>query len=446
METNTSIYKNLFNSINGLEIIESRYSREQLSKDFFDYSPILKSVLKNCCADLVVRPSSIDDVLSVANICQENNIPVTIRGLGTGNYGQAVPLNKGIVMQMNKLDKIEDYDPDTGYVTVQTGCLLSTLNNKLLENGRELRLFPSTWKSASIGGFISGGSGGIGSLQWGFLRDPGNLIGLNLVTMQNPPRLLSLDETSSEPINHAYGTNGIITSLILATANKVNWQVVRIDCNSWFKAFEIIQQSIKSSTEIKLATLFQKEIIDELPIWCGLPAQKHTIFFLASKSSITTLNKIALKKGGEFKLLGQEKLSRSGLRELTWNHTTLHMRKKNSNWTYLQMLLPLDNEESFTRSISANWGEDILWHIEGVYQNGSKRLAALPLVKWKNKKSLYDLINECKEQGAVIFNPHVYTVEDGGLGVIDADQVNTKLLYDPQGLLNPGKLKGWDLL
>ena len=50
---------------------------------------------------------------------------------------------------------------------------------------------------------------------------------------------------------------------------------------------------------------------------------------------------------------------------------------------------------------------------------------------------------QCREIGAVVFNPHVITVEDGGLGVIDSDKVEAKRKYDPNGILNPGNLKGW---
>ena len=52
-------------------------------------------------------------------------------------------------------------------------------------------------------------------------------------------------------------------------------------------------------------------------------------------------------------------------------------------------------------------------------------------------------MNDCRDVGAVLFNPHVITVEDGGLGVINVDQVETKRRFDPNGLLNPGKLRGW---
>jgi FAD/FMN-containing dehydrogenase len=71
------------------------------------------------------------------------------------------------------------------------------------------------------------------------------------------------------------------------------------------------------------------------------------------------------------------------------------------------------------------------------------RLAALPLLRWQGPELLDELIDHCRQLGAVIFNPHAITVEEGGLGVVDADQVAAKAAYDPAGLLNPGKLRGW---
>ena len=81
--------------------------------------------------------------------------------------------------------------------------------------------------------------------------------------------------------------------------------------------------------------------------------------------------------------------------------------------------------------------------MEAVRQQGVQRLAALPIVRWRGKNSLDELMNHCRDLGAVLFNPHVITVEDGGLGVVDVDQVEAKRRFDPKGILNPGKLKGW---
>jgi hypothetical protein len=130
------------------------------------------------------------------------------------------------------------------------------------------------------------------------------------------------------------------------------------------------------------------------------------------------------------------------LRELGWNHTTLHWRAGRPGWTYLQLLLP-QPEGPCLAELRRRWGEAIRWHLEAVKHQGATRLACLPLLLWQGDARLQELIAHCRELGAVLFNPHVLTVEDGGLGVVDADQVAAKHAYDPMGLLNPGKLRGW---
>jgi len=107
------------------------------------------------------------------------------------------------------------------------------------------------------------------------------------------------------------------------------------------------------------------------------------------------------------------------------------------------MLLPRP-EAPLIAAVRDRWGEDVLWHLEAVRQDGAARLAALPLLRWRGADALAELMEQNRSLGAMLFNPHVLTVEDGGLGVIDADQVAAKAAHDPAGLLNPGKLRGWD--
>ena len=429
--------------VDNLQILNLISDREKFSRDFFDYSPVLQSELRNCCADLVVRPSSVDAVVATSGACKRNRIPLTLRGCGTGNYGQSVPLEGGVVMIMTNLNRIRDIDSFSGVVTVEPGCLLRDLNKQLQISKRQLRLLPSTWRSASIGGFIAGGSGGIGSVRWGFLRDPGHLLGLEVVTVEDSPRKLILNSTESEALNHAYGTNGIITSLTLATTPFVPWHEVAIECEDWSKAISLLNQFATAAVDIFLGSLLEKEIVGNLPRWKLKGKNSHLILMLVAPDGLTTIQRLATSSGTDFNDLGPEdEKSGSGIRELTWNHTTLHMRSVDSSWTYLQMLIP-QPEIDFLNSLKNRWGDDLLWHLEAVKQQGTQRLAALPLVRWKGKEMLEKLINECKQAGAIIFNPHVITVEDGGLGVIDVDQVEAKRRFDPEGILNPGKLKGW---
>ena len=431
--------------VDNLEIIESTSDIKRLSKDFYNYSPILEERLNGCVADLVVRPKNKNAVLKVAEICWKFSTPLTLRGAGTGNYGQAVPLFKGIVMQMNYLNKLEEFYPDTGFIKVQSGCLMGDLNKQLEIYGRELRLLPSTWKTATIGGFIAGGSGGIGSIRWGFLRDPGNLIGLEAVTINEEPKLLTFDADESEPLNHAYGTNGIITSLLIATDIKRKWYSLVINCKEFDKTIEILKTCVFAAIDLKLGAILEEEIVDQMPTWFKGESKSHKILIQSTLGGIKTIELVCKKYGVKSFCLGEEDQLQNGISEVVWNHTTLHMRAKDKNWTYLQMLLPLNEELEFITTLKENWGKNILWHIEAVSQQGVPRLAALPVLKWHSEEQLNQIIENCKKLGAIIFNPHVITVEGGGLGVIDSDQVKAKLKFDPKGLLNPGKLEGWEI-
>ncbi len=427
--------------IKELEILTSSTDRERFSRDFFDYSPVLVDKFSNCCAEIVLKPLSVDAVVAVAAACHKTSFPLTLRGSGTGNYGQSVPLQGGAVMIMSGLNAIRQYNSERCEVTVEPGCLISDLDKFLAQKGRQLRLFPSTWKTATIGGFIAGGSGGIGSIRWGFLRDPGHLLGLEVVTTEKSPRKLQLNATSSEPLNHAYGTNGIFTALTLSTTTLVKWHEVIIDCQNWSKAIELLKCCSNAAVNLFLGSLVEKDIVDSLPSWSGGSSGKHRLLLLVDPGALSTIQRLSCAIGASFQSLGPEG-SGNGLRELSWNHTTLHMRSIDSDWTYLQMLLPQCEAEA-TNTIKKKWGNTLLWHLEAVRQNGVQRLAALPLIKWQGAAALEELIYDCKAIGAIIFNPHAYTVEDGGLGIIDSDQVEAKRKYDPHGLLNPGKLKGW---
>ncbi|ABM78729.1 FAD-binding oxidoreductase [Prochlorococcus marinus] len=426
-----------------LELIDAPVELKRFSRDAYDFSPVLREQLEGCCADVVVRPHTVAAVAVVAGACTRHGIPLTLRGSGTGNYGQCVPLQGGVVMLMGALSKVRHLDPDTGVVTVESGCLLRDLDQHLSRHGRQLRLLPSSWRSASVGGFVAGGSGGIGSVRWGFLRDPGHLLALEVVTAEDSPQQLQLDAAGSEALNHAYGSNGIITALSLATAPAVPWQEVMIDCEDWSEAVALALRCTRAAVDLHLCSLHERPIVDQLPHWCGASNGQHRLLLLVAPDGVSTLKRLAAAAGAHCKVLGPEAdRGGTGLRELTWNHTTMHMRAVDPDWTYLQMLLP-QPELAAMQVLKQQWGDDLLWHLEAVRQQGVQRLAALPIVRWRGRQSLEQLMNDCRQLGAVVFNPHVITVEDGGLGVVDADQVAAKRRYDPKGLLNPGKLRGW---
>ena len=205
-----------------LDVEEKDAAIKSASRDFFWYSPVLKDRLDHVLADFVVRPRNEAEVIEILKICFQHDVPVTTRGAGTGNYGQAMPLEGGCVMHLRFMDKVKEIH--AGRVICEPGVLLKDLDAACKsDSGQEIRMFSSTWATATIGGFIAGGSGGVGSCTWGSLRDLGNIIRLRVVTMEEVPRILEFTGEELARVSHAYGTNGIITEIEMPLAPAYDW-------------------------------------------------------------------------------------------------------------------------------------------------------------------------------------------------------------------------------
>src|SRR5690349_5576303 len=96
------------NDLRGLNLVTAPAQRKQLSKDFYWYSPILSAQLAGCVADLVVKVSTEDDVRQAAAVAAKWKLPLTVRAGGTGNYGQCVPLEGGIVLDVTQMCRVLD--------------------------------------------------------------------------------------------------------------------------------------------------------------------------------------------------------------------------------------------------------------------------------------------------------------------------------------------------
>ena len=208
-------------AIDTIRIIDNPAEVRLKSRDFFWYSPLLKETLGDKSADLVVCPRDEAEVIAVARAAARFRVPVTPRGGGTGNYGQAVPLDGGIVIDMTSLDRVEWLKP--GRARVRAGRKLVDIDDVTRGEGWELRMFPSTKRSATIGGFVAGGSGGVGSITYGGLRERGNVLGARIVTLEDEPRIIELRNDEALNVNHAWGTTGIITALEMPLAPAWPW-------------------------------------------------------------------------------------------------------------------------------------------------------------------------------------------------------------------------------
>ncbi|MBR2293312.1 MAG: FAD-binding oxidoreductase [Clostridia bacterium] len=120
--------------------------------------------------EALVRVHTTEEVSAVMKHAWERNIPVTVRGSGTGLVGSAVPIEGGILLEMTKMNQILSLDKNTLTVTVQPGVLLMELAAFAEENDFLYPPDPGE-KSATIGGNISTNAGGMRAVKYGVTRD-----------------------------------------------------------------------------------------------------------------------------------------------------------------------------------------------------------------------------------------------------------------------------------
>lgn len=415
------------------------------SRDFFWYSPILNAQLDGKSADLIVLPRDERDVMQVAAACARHRIPITARGGGTGNYGQAVPLRGGVLLDVSRLDSIEWIKP--GAMRVGAGAKMHTIDAAAQAQGWELRMHPSTKRMATIGGFVAGGSGGIGSITYGGLRDPGNILATRVVTVEEQPRVIELRGDAAQKVNRAYGTTGIITALEMPLAPAWKWIDVVV-------AFDEFLEAAAFGYEVALADGIVKKVLSPitwpLPSYFGAlklhcPDGKSVLMAMIAESSLEGFKSLLGRRGTvTLETPTDESPGRVPLYEYCWNHTTLQVLKSDRSVTYLQCLYPHDRVLEKVAEMRELFPDEALQHLEFIRFGGRVTCSSLPVIRYTDADRLNEIIRLHEECGVFIANPHVFTIEDGSrYKRADADQLGFKHEADPHGLLNPGKMRSF---
>jgi FAD/FMN-containing dehydrogenase len=432
----------------GIEVIRDASQVTKLSKDYYTYSPILQAQLADKRGDLVVRPASEAEVVQVARVCVLHRVPLTVRGAGTGNYGQCVPLQGGVILDMTRMQTVKWLKP--GLVCVEPGARLLAIDKAARAIGWEIRMAPSTYRTATIGGFIGGGSGGIGSVTYGQLRDRGNLHAVRVVTMEDEPQVLELRGDDVQKVNHAYGTNGIITELEIPLGPAYPWADAIVAFEDFMTAARF-GQALSDSDGItkKLVSIFAHPIPTYFTaLRSSIPSASHCAFVMVAEPSLEPFQELVKEYSGVlcYQKSAQEASKGTLLMEFTWNHTTLHARSIDPNLTYLQTLFPADKSLQLVDHVYHYFGDEVMMHLEFLRVNGTPLPAALQLVRYSTPERLFEIIKYHEDNGAFIANPHTYILEDGGRKTVDPMQLEFKRQVDPYGLLNPGKMRAWSEL
>ena len=430
----------------GLEVTDEPAVVRKRSRDFFWYSPILNRQLHGLSADLVVTPRDEAEVIRVAAACARHRVPLTVRGGSTGNYGQAVPLHGGVLLDMTAMTRVLGVRP--GWLRVEPGAKMGAIDAEIAGSGWELRMHPSTKRTATIGGFVAGGSGGVGSVTFGGLREPGNILAAKVVTVEPEPRVIALRGDAAQKVNRAYGTTGIITELEMPLGPRWPWIDVIVAFDDYWTALTCAQTLGRADGIVKKLL---SPIGWPLPSYFGpmathCPDGQAVLFAMIAEPSLEGFADIVAAQGGRitFRQPTDETPGQVPLYEYTWNHTTLQMLKADRGVTYLQCLYPHDRMIEAVRLTTEAFPHEIIPHNEIIRFGGFLSSSSLPVVRYTTDERLAEIIAFHEANGVMVANPHVVTLEAGSRHKrAEADQMGFKREVDPMGLLNPGKMASY---
>lgn len=438
----------LQHSLPGLDWTTERERLAVLSKDFSWFSPILKRELEGCVAEIAVRPRDEAELAQLAGACARRAIPLTLRGAATGNYGQCTPVQGGVLVDMGGLNQL--LWQRGGVARAQAGIRLAELERRTREQGHELRTMPSTFRVATLGGLFGGGFGGLGSITYGPIAAPGNVLGARVMSVEPEPQCIELRGADALALHHTWGTTGILLELELALAPAQDWLELAVVFKGFDAALDFGQDLAVAPGLVKRnIAVLASPVPAYIARWEHVfPAGHDAALVVVAQCNEDAVRELARRHGGVVTHSAdslQAQRRNQTLLEMCWNHSTLHALKVDPGLTYLQCSFTAGQHLQQVRAVHGRFGDEVLMHVEFIRSgDGPLICTALPLVRYRDEPRLQLIIDTYRELGVRVNNPHHRHVEDGRFGgVLPAAAVAAKRRFDPQGLLNPGKLRLW---
>ncbi len=196
--------------------------------------------------EVVIKPRTPEEISAILKICNENKIPVTPRGAGTGLSGGALPQFGGVLISLERMDTIIEIDEKNLQVITEPGVITEVLQKAVKEKGLFYPPDPSSRGSCFIGGNIAENSGGPKAVKYGVVKDYvlnlqvvlacGNIIWTGANVLKN-----STGYNLTQLMVGSEGTLGIVTKIVLKLLPHPRYELLMlVPFNSLEKAGEAV--------------------------------------------------------------------------------------------------------------------------------------------------------------------------------------------------------------
>lgn len=161
-------------------------------------------------AGAVVRPANEAQLIEIVKLANKEKIEIVPRAMATSGYGGVLPKKGALVVDLNSLTKVLAVDTKTHEVRTQAAAIWEQVDRHIKKQGLTLRVYPSSYPSSTVGGWLAQGGSGFGSFEYGEFID--NVVSARVVLPSGEVREFSGAELR-EVISEAEGITGIITEL-----------------------------------------------------------------------------------------------------------------------------------------------------------------------------------------------------------------------------------------
>lgn len=400
--------------------------RRTASTDWAHMSPVLRPKLPGGLADVVAYVDRPDQIAVVLALAHRHRVPVTARGEGTGNYGQGIPLHGGLVLDLSRCKRV--LEVGEGWVRAEPGASFVALEAAAKRTGQEIAMMPSTVGS-TIGGFLAGGSAGTGSIENG-LNNDGFVLSLDVAPCTDEAELHSFVGAEARPYIHAYGVSGVIAESVVKLVPRRDWTGFFASFDDVAVAQQVTMQVMALDPPPRLASVDDPATVRLVVEDDAMPPDRTSLRAILDTSVVTAASELVTSAGGRVEDVRAK--APAYLTSLSYNHIPHRALKKNPDMVHLQVGGPGLVER--TAEVYDVLPQTSL-HFDGIRIGGQLVLGGMLLSRFEGEQSLYDGVARLAELGVRGEDPHSWMLQR------EVELVRTAAAaFDPEGLLNPGKL------
>ena len=366
----------------GKKLREDRTTLQVYSRDMSNLPSLVKMFFQNI-PDGVILASSIEDIQTIYSIANETKTPITQRAAGTAGLGGSVAYKKGLIIDTKGFENKFLINPLEQTVTVSPSYVFSDLQRELNLQGFSLCSYPSSYHSATIGGWIAHGGYGIGSSQYGGALD--QIVEIEVVL----PTGHLVKYTERDHISLFVGSHGTLGTITEATLRvKFNIPLKHQGCT-----FDSPREMIKGLEEIakifpysvwflnpKHVSLFNETFGFNLPNRYVAIISKEVSFEEEEMEFSRLFNNAIRNAGGQI-------LDRRYTEDIwKFRYKSLSMLKNSKDFVVSEVILPIESSDKYIRKIMSKFNNEI--HLEGELISPTHYALMLYLLYDENLSSL----------------------------------------------------------